>query len=162
MSLADFHVEKITIEHAAILTLPTTKVDLLAAPGAGKIIRVSDAYGILDTSAGEYTNVGLEFNSGPALVYRTAIGQTGLSHPSNGNSAFEFAGQSYFTMPPLTFLLSGGSIVGGTNVLSNHENLPVSLTYSNWDEEGQPLGNLTGGNAANTLNIYLTWWVLNV
>lgn len=156
-----------TLTNAQILALPTTPIELLAAPGAGLWYRVVAVSYSADCAAGAYTNIDaayadirLGFTGGQDYVAGFVaddaastpvdVDLTGLLGTANHRVAVS---QAY-----LSALLAGAADGYVRNWLAtgiaNLENLPLEIAANN-----SASGNFTGGNAANTLRV-TTYYVI--
>ena len=128
-------VKKVQIPNAQVLTLPSTPVQLLPGPPAGQFWCPDVMICWLNPAIAPYGNID------GAVAWRLSI--------------CTFAIGSSF-LP--TTVLSGDTIVGG-NVFFDHQPspLPVTLICTNG-----ALGNFTGGDVANVLNVELWYGQINV
>ena len=127
----------VTLTDAQIKALPTTQVGIVAAPGAGKVLFPVQWLIVADTRAGAYTNLdaaisgpNLGWPSEPAQLFSAAASAVILTTVANKISAWENLADS-----------------GGDN-LGNLEDQPLVIGIGNGAS-----GNLTGGNAANSLQV---------
>jgi len=135
----------VTLTDAQIKALPTTPVELVAAPGVGKIISVLKTWYKLDTSGGEYTN-------------------------SDGNEILEI--KSPNTDPEFQFLSFGTNVSNPPNIVCERGSIwqLQELSEDFVDVENKPLnissantaGNYTGGNAANTLKVTVYYVIVGL
>lgn len=131
---------EVTLTDAEIKALPTTPIELVAAAGAGKIIKIIDITAVQKiVSGGSYTNV----NTGSYLTLINDNNVFGLSA-----SPLEEGSGDWFSP-------------GVTNYQGYYEttmeNMPVMLAVNNSGG-----GNFTGGNAANTLKINVYYVVVDL
>jgi hypothetical protein len=129
----------VTLSDDQIKALPTTPVEILAAPGANKVFSFISATMLLNSSA-IYSNV-----AGAAVQFRlSAGGQNFASYLVADNSLDTDTGIFQFNFDATAF----------GEVLSNRA---VELELVN------PLnGDLTGGNAANTLTVSVIYKIITL
>lgn len=138
-----------TLTDEQIKALPTTGggVEVVAAPGVGKMIVPISAYAILDSTAGAYSDttdasLGLVCNSN----FMSSLTKWGSSLSDNKKSYIPFLvpysenGTGTFADNVVTY--------SKTDAPTQLENQPISVVDS-WG--GIP--DYTGGNAANTLKV---------
>lgn len=131
----------VTLTDAQIKALPTTPVQVIAAPGTGKYYKIFGAQIITDTSAAAYTNV-----TASDLI------KIGLSDSfqafSCTNGILEEEDIFYSDLTPY----AGADI----SPLSNTENNAIFIYSNNGG------GNYTGGNAANTLKAVVYYIIVDL
>lgn len=155
-----------TLTNAQILALPTTERTIIAAQGAGTRAVLLRADCVLNAAAGAYTNISADAYFF-AITYAPAGGWVDSNYLANDSTL------------PITYF----STVFGAAKLSQFSldsycwaepvngwgNIPVSHDWTGGAPTNQPwvlqisnaaLGNLTGGNAANTL-VVNAYWALN-
>lgn len=150
----------VTLTDAQIKALPTTPVQIVAAPGAGKFISIAQAVGLLKVVAGgEYTNLNAALCLG-RLIWDLGGGdfrQASAGYYENVNGAMAEESDN-------AVLIFGAlmNIEGSVNAAiypawaPEIENLPLKLSFSNGADPGD--GPFTGGNAENTLKVTV-WYV---
>lgn len=134
--------ETVTLTDAQIKALPTTPIQIVAAPGANKYIKYAGAVLVLDVTSGVYTNL----NTSAMNLLRT--GQNPLT--------VDFSG-AYLEDDSNVWVYQDTSVNndGIPVVLSELENLAIEISSQN-------TGNLTGGNAANTLKVTVYYVVVDI
>jgi hypothetical protein len=131
----------VTIGNAAILTLPTTPVEIVAAPGAGFMLKFWGAELIVDTTTQPYGNIDAAANMSFQL-HNGARVSTILNEASDFYIGDTFLAEGvykvYFTAadPPVR------------DFLSSFENAALDFRINNGGS-----GNLTGGDPANSARI---------
>jgi hypothetical protein len=146
----------VTLTNAQIRAIPTTGIEIVAAPGVGKRIAVIYGQALLDNTAGIYGNVDPTF----ALILRTTGG--GSTVAMSGICELEWlftdgSEKGIGEIPAPNSYQSGGIIAGGSDYASAYENVGVSLRASNG-----VLGNLTLGDAANTLKVTVYYAIIDL
>ena len=153
-----------TIANAAIITLPTTPINLVAAPGSNKRIRflwadlvidcAGGAYGNVDTTiAYIYINLQNEEEEGSVLIENNSTptpARTDLNDlltTTNKSSVFLIP----FPGEPIV-LGTDGLVQLVTAITASSYNVPLQLICSN-----NGAGNFTGGNGSNTLKYKLAY-----
>lgn len=150
---------QVTLTDAQIKALPTTGIQIVAAPGAGKIIRPFKTFLDTNTSAGAYTNLA----DGGFITIET--GGNGLGQVIGNNAATSNS--------ELTDLL-GVASQRGQDVDQSYQDYQATFdgVYSYSFALSGPTngaltiraynaaaGNFTGGNAANTLKVTVLYLV---
>lgn len=150
----------VTIAHADILTLPTTPVELVAAPGAGKrIVPIHiDLQG--NFAAGAYTNIDPNDAAIWAEIGGSAWDSSYLVNYFQGgeqalSSFLALATDTQVQLLPYQMLDLTYGLLAPVRILGLQENQPLNLIgYNN------AAGNFTGGNAANTLRVRTIFYVV--
>lgn len=135
-------VAEVTLTDAQIKALPTTPIQIVATPGAGKYIKYLGSALVLDVTAGIYTNL----NTSSMNIRR--VGQNPLT--------VDFSG-SYLEDNSNIWVYQDTSVNddGVPVPIAELENLAIEISSQN-------TGNLTGGNAANTLKITVYYIVVDL
>lgn len=162
----------VVLTDAQIKALPTTSIQLVAAPGAGFCINVLGGSININNAAGAYTNVNsvyaalsLQYGStaggGAASAVLPAWKDTTTGAPEPGELAAlltDTAGRrNYrFVAPYVNGIDTGATL--GDNEYNNTFALPVASIenlgiYATMDNSGA--GVLTGGNVANSARFYV-------
>lgn len=149
----------VTIDHADILTLPTTPAPLLAAPGAGKIIIPVYASAVRSSGFVDYTNVAAFPTSVVSVVWDRGNGQQkalGPNYDANDLFAGGFNAIAYF--PGLAKgPVHNAFIEGDTYDGDNGVNQPLALSVANDSN-----GDFTGGDAGNQLFVTVFYTVITI
>lgn len=164
--------KKIILNNAQIKVLPTTPVNIIPPPGAGKLIIGYAATLNFKTSAGGYTNIlygqppaFTSFNLGemfsrPSIFYITEALVSAqdlilsLTHRQitykTGENEVEF----------------GMTQNGETHLIEEHinsiGNIPLVLQVDNLDTNSADLGDFTGGHADNTLEVTVFYSIVDL
>ena len=169
---ADIRRVKATLSDAQIKALPTTPITLVAAQGSGTLIVPLDCFVVLDPGGGAYTNINTSYGAFPQLMYNNAgrwarcaafINDSSLATPLTGVTTY-LGGTAKIMRPMLGNYeaVNSGAASGLTEWVINVDNdgtagqLNQPLTISA-DNNGS--GAYTGGNAANSLQVYLVYYV---
>lgn len=148
----------VTLTNAQIKALPTTPVEIVPAPGAGKAIQLLLARTVIHIAAlGGYTN----FNTFAVQLFKGTDPLIDVSVP--GTVGFfqgsdETIGTYVFT-PAIT---TDGSDIHAATYQANgsverNDNQPLMFVIDNSVD-----GNLTAGNAANTLKITVYYIIIDL
>src|SRR3990167_1800540 len=121
----------VTLTNDEIKALPTTGILIVSAAGANILIKPTVGCFVLDTSAGAYTNVHID------SIFSLNINTFSILSDMEGKNIFDGAATKW--------ILIGGA-PGGWDTHSNLTNTDMVVKMNNAGS-----GNLTGGNAANTL-----------
>ena len=141
-----------TLTDAQIKTLPSSAVELLAAPGAGKAIVVLSAILVIDTMAGVYTNC--DGTTCKLSLNYENDNEDPATQPADENS------ELFLSITPAVSsaqLLPAGAHQTYANVNNDIDNKGIAIGLDNGIS-----GNLTGGNAANSLTVSVVYIVINV
>ena len=129
-----------TLTDDQIKALPTTQVEIVAAPGAGKIIIPLFGGSAVLTGA-NYTN-----KSSDALL---SVSMAGFVFYSYEIASLVDFGEDAF----LPFIVATANLPETTALMANE---PLMITVDN------TLGNFTGGDPANTLKVTVLYTVIDV
>jgi hypothetical protein len=142
----------VTLTDAQIKALPTTPIQVVAAPGASKMIVVVSSMWALDATHGAYTNL-----AGMSL----ALGYGAWPLPQATNSYSE-AAQGAFADASAVHILAfaaPANTSGQAAWIAEHAQVAGAAVVV---QENGTTGNLTGGNAANTLVVSATYYTLDI
>jgi hypothetical protein len=136
----------LTLTDAQIKALDTTPIQIIPAPGSGKFIQVLGWAALIDLTGGIYTNV----DAAAALFLdNSALTASFAAHSKDGL----FNGSAAQRM---------AHMAGGTTSSTSETSVP----YSALDNQAvyvatanNAMGDFTGGNAANSLTVYVTYQV---
>ncbi len=146
-----------TLTNAEVLALPTTPIDIVPAPGPKFLLGLVRAWMIFPSGVA-YTNVSpdgyanLNVNGNPLSAYTSSYlpGDSGLAITDFP----DFFGAPGDVLYPFTApyeedrgAVNGWGTIANTRPLSPDVNQPLSLVVTN------PLGDFTGGDPANKLQI---------
>jgi hypothetical protein len=151
-------VASVTLTDAQIKAQPTTPAQIIAAPGAEKMLVIIGGLWIKDTTAGAYTGLDsgdvamvLIYGNTPGSNYASKYAALTLGNADTIVQTLtpNAASQSYagITPEPIFDLLG--------NSVSDYENKGLYAYFENGD-------NLTGGNAANTLKVTVYYMVVDL
>jgi hypothetical protein len=153
-----------TLTDAQIKALPTTPITLVSAPGSGKRIKVIGAALRVDSTAGAYTNIDATY-SAIAVYYLGDFSQWATAGVVDDSTATPSlarrttlsggTGIGSADLPPYVDIFTQGWTVPNIVGSGVSENKALAIAA---DNDGT--GNFTGGNAANTLRVDVTYLVL--
>ena len=145
---------EVTLTDDDIKSLPTTPFEITDYSGDGKIFRFVNGIAIFDFTAGAYTNVD-PFGDGNGFYI--GYNYSSLQSASNYTSSSLFGNNSAknicFLNPQLSF--DGSNIGDPTKQLDYLIDKKLIFTMDN------NLGNLTGGNAANTIKLKINYLIID-
>jgi hypothetical protein len=129
---------KISLTTAQLLSLNTSPVTIIPAPGPGKCIMVIlSVYELIFGTTPFVLNNG---DQGPGLYYGSTSGYT--ADNASGNGAFSGSSNT----------ISTGNDVYSPLPTSGFENLPIIL--------GSSFANMTGGDGTGTINVL--YWIVTL
>lgn len=144
----------VTLTNAQVLALPTTAIQLVAAPGAGKILVPLLAWFYVNWTA-DYTNIdasaalGIEY--GTTLASALATFQEATDFGNQVSNLLADGASHAAVMGPGDFASSTGGAVSGRGQFADDPGVVNAAlnVYAN----NAPSGNFTGGDAANTIQV---------
>lgn len=149
-------VRKVTVQltDAQIKALPTTPIQMLPAPGVGKMYAVVIGVAALDVTAGTYSNIGVT-----SSLYIAAGAGSALSAAYDEN--WDGALQDSSAIHIIHFAPMMGAQAPAHSLWNadkpNYENLPLTIKSNNGAS-----GNFTGGHAANTLRLTVYYVIVDL
>lgn len=156
--------KSLILTDAQIKALPTTPIELVAAPGVGKIIQLISANFILDNVAGAYV---ANADSSFTISFLAFGNQSSVTVPQLVQGILQTAiANPYISEFSILPTVPGAGTFLGLNVapssfvltLDGVENCPLVIG-DYWAGHGI---NYTGGNAANTLKVNLWYDILTL
>lgn len=148
-------VATVTLTNDQIKALPTTPFELVAAPGAGKVLAFFGAVVVFDCTAGVYTND----NGYDARLY--IVGYQLVSNSVFIPEINDSSNVRYVQISPVSVPDGNDPPLFNVNTVYNliaMENAPLQLGCLNFD----PAQNFTGGNAANTCSVTTFYAIVDV
>lgn len=147
----------VTLTDAQIKALPTTPVEVVPAPGEGKIAYPIAGFLSIDTTEGFYENAPVTF----VVVSWGDATWEALAHlETNADVPFTQGGPVYLLMSQRAGI--SGSDLAATEISTSVEqivNAPLSLYVFTEDD---PAEDFTGGDPANTLKVTVWYAVVDV
>ena len=142
----------VTLTNAQIKALPTTPVEVVAAPGAGKLLVALYSVFALTTHAGDYTNINAAAQLGVDLSFGLSTSAGVLNEASGGGVS--------------GVLAVGGPGIGFVGHTGNSPPFEPPTTFVNTALVVAALnggsGDFTGGNGANTLKVTVYYVVVDL
>jgi len=157
----------VTLTDAQIKALPTTPIDLVPAPPAGYRIKVLGLSMFLRCGGGAYTNINATYadlhvrlGNGDYSIWPLLLNDNApTTDVTQVSQYFGAAADSVHDLSPRELSAVQGAATTGTKLnVINMQNGGSGYTPTAWDASALSLGmdnngsgNLTGGNAGNTL-----------
>lgn len=161
-------VATVTLTNTQIKALPTTPVQLVAAPGVGSFLHYIGGVAVLNNTAGVYGNVDAGGGNFAGLTIKSDGTVTKWIHSIFGDLSWGLTDGSapvVLSLAPYADMYTaltagvGGSyhapLDGWPDYLTEIENRAMIAVMSN-------SGNLTGGHAANTLKVTVFYSVVSI
>ena len=147
----------VTLNDEQIKALPTTGVEIVAAPGAGKTIKPIGLTGVLNTAAGAYTA-----DADASWIITPSDNNTYLSTLRKVASILTQASIRVFDIGFPWYTLGSGSfdteiLTEDSGSLSQLENKALIIK-----DDWAGVSDYTGGNAANTLKVTVYYVVVDL
>jgi hypothetical protein len=160
--------KEVTLIDSQIKALPTTPVDIIPAPGAGKAIIVFGGSIKFNIVAG-YTNVSASVGTGVTQLDLVGFGVVPSDNVNtitnnNQNIRIKLSLLSFNFQDTDHDVVNGVSSAGFTKSVSDL-NLNEALKlycYNVTQNNDTDLGNFTGGNAANTLKVTVFYSIVDL
>lgn len=138
-------VASVTLTDAQIKALPTTPVEIVAAPGAGKFIAVVYAVLVIDTMAAAYTNIDAE----AAWLALQVDGRSITNrYDELDQGALASTAQAVIILSPLELNNNGSLNASWPGDVSDLANQPLVAFFNNGGS-----GAFTGGDDDNSLKV---------
>lgn len=142
----------VQLTDAQIKALPTTPIQLVAAPGANVMLELISATILVDAAAGAYTNVNA-LDASNALYVAYGDDDFWASQYINPTQLLTGAARRAVVVPPYTQFVDGSdpAMFAQANNATSLANKALKLVALN------AAGNYTGGNAANTMSVRIRY-----
>jgi hypothetical protein len=152
----------VTLTDAQIKALPTTSITIIPAAGAGLLIQPSMAILLINATAAAYTNLNaaawISMQVGTVDMLGYLVNDTTITNGSTTSlSTFFGASNHHATLMPGTVRTEGVNEWGSVSAVFDPTafvNTDLKLKFDNGVS-----GNLTGGDAANKLRVFV-WYDL--
>ena len=142
------HQATVTLTNDQIIHLPSTGIQIVAAPGSGKIICVERAIGILDNATAAYTDT-----AGAHFQFSLSTWLASSSLDENAQLVFQDGTGAPHQLSWISSTDHGdGQWIGDKADVANQPLMFKSVGSA---------GNFTGGNVDNSLILSVTYLILN-
>jgi hypothetical protein len=146
--------ETVTLTDAQIKTLPTTPITVVPAPGEGFAVFPVSASIIGNNMAAVYTNK----DATAQILISMGAGELTVLAPGDAYYLGDNADEWFGDCPPLLAVPeAAGQATGYGYYRDQIENKAISV----WASNGA-LGNLTGGNAANSMQVTVHYKIITL
>lgn len=156
----------VALDNEQIKALPTAAVEIVAAPAADEVLCPIYCVVAKDFRGGAYTNVGSDGTSRLSVSFGNGQGpQAGAAFVVAG---IQFPSTGYFDADTLEqeFLTCGAFDAGLGEVFppgyNDFSGIALNLLAKNNDPGPTPLGDLVGGDDANTMKVLVAYALLDV
>lgn len=160
---------KVILTNAQIKALPSTPITLVPAPGVGKRLLVWKVEGNFKVSV-PYTNLGYDDGTGLGVL---AFQTQGFGVMRFGIAWYGLTGnQQQFSLPPIETRYSGSetevskSLANAGDIMNQYyyaENIPLTFFVDNFDDDYEvDLGDFTGGDASNTMEVTVFYSIVDL
>jgi hypothetical protein len=153
--------KSVTLTDAHIKALPTTPIEIVPAPGAGKVIQYLGGTIVVALEA-DYTDIddgsAMFFGVATNVVSAYVLDDSGASPAQvNLSNLLAGSGDGVLFVPPYSDFASGwGLVAAGQSGVTNVANQPLTLRLD------FGTGNLTGGDATNTMKVTVLYTIIDV
>ena len=146
----------VELTDAQIKALPTTGIEIVAAQGSGKIIVPVSCTIVTNIVTDGYDNQSADIKVGiPIAGSNTLNSGSWVVFDADGYGVFGSQGEKYYFNLQIGQNLDDGQ-TQPSDFGSNADNVALKIKVTN------ALGNLTGGNAANTLKVTVYYTVVDL
>ncbi len=148
----------VSIDQADTLTLPTTPVVILAAPGSAYAVLPQLCVLRSRKPGGNYTNI----DAAAVLTVQAAGGDVLVAELDEGTAGSTVTLLLATSADDIAAFPTSASVAGGANLLGTPSPLAALQGAITLSIDNGGSGDLTGGGAGNTLDVWLFYFLLTL